>query len=206
MPSSRDDISKGNIMVVDDKPENLKLLIESLQTEGYKVRPVAEGKMAVTGAKRVPPEIILLDINMPGMDGYEVCEALKADEELADIPVIFVSALGETIDKVKAFSVGGVDYITKPFQIEEVLARLETHLTIHRLQREREELIANLEKALADVKTLSGLMPICAGCKKIRDDQGYWTQIETYIKTHSDAEFSHGICPECTKKHYPDLG
>ena len=130
------DISNSNILVVDDTPANLRLLIGILREVGYKVRPANNGPRALTSIEKESPSLILLDIMMPNMDGYQVCEHLKAHEETREIPVIFISALNETFDKVKAFSVGGVDYITKPFQAEEVLARVETHLKLHELQRQ----------------------------------------------------------------------
>jgi sigma-B regulation protein RsbU (phosphoserine phosphatase) len=137
----------ANILVVDDTPANLQVLAGMLKERGYKVRPVPSGKLALLAARRDPPDLILLDINMPEMNGYEVCEHLKADERLADIPVIFISALTEPLDKVKAFSTGGVDYLTKPFQIEELNARVETHLNLRRLQIALEETNARLAKA-----------------------------------------------------------
>lgn len=194
----------GNILIVDDVPDNLRLLVNDLSSRGYKVRPVSSGKLALSGARRVPPDLILLDVNMPEMDGFEVCAALKADDVLRDIPVIFVSALHETFDKVRALSAGGVDYIMKPFQLEEVLARIETHLGLYRLQKERIQMISELREALDKVKLLSGLIPICSGCKQIRDDSGFWKAVETYVAEHSEAEFSHSICPECMNKLYPE--
>ncbi|HEY9844753.1 MAG TPA: response regulator, partial [Candidatus Caenarcaniphilales bacterium] len=116
------DTSQGNILLVDDTPDNLRLLSTMLTQQGYEVRSVINGAMALMGVQAEPPDLILLDINMPGMNGYEVCQRLKADERNRDIPVIFISALEDVLDKVKAFAVGGVDYITKPFQVEEVLA------------------------------------------------------------------------------------
>jgi serine phosphatase RsbU (regulator of sigma subunit) len=130
------DVSTSNIIVVDDTPANLRLLMGILRDVGYKVRPASNGLRALATIEKESPSLILLDIMMPDMDGYEVCERLKANEQTRDIPVIFISALNETFDKVKAFAVGGVDYITKPFQAEEVLARVETHLKLHELQRQ----------------------------------------------------------------------
>ncbi len=136
----------SDILIVDDTPANLQLLTGLLKERGYKARPVPSGKLALQAAKNHPPDLILLDINMPEMDGYEVCERLKADEELKEIPVLFISALNETMDKVKAFSVGGVDYITKPFQFEEVEARVETHLELRRQKRQMQESYNQLRK------------------------------------------------------------
>ena len=136
----------ANILVVDDTPANLQVLAGMLKDRGYKVRPVPSGKLALLAAERNPPDLILLDINMPEMNGYEVCEYLKADAKLKGIPVIFISALTEQLDKVKAFAIGGVDYLTKPFQMEELHARVETHLKLRRLQLELEEANARLAK------------------------------------------------------------
>ena len=129
----------ASILVVDDTPANLQVLTGMLKERGYKVRPVPGGKLALAAARRDPPDLILLDINMPEMNGYEACEQLKADEKLKGVPVIFISALTEPLDKVKAFATGGVDYLTKPFQMEELHARVETHLKLRRLQLELEE-------------------------------------------------------------------
>ncbi len=125
----------GNILIVDDTPANLRLLSNMLKEQDYKVRSAPNGELALKSARAIPPDLILLDIKMPGMNGYEVCEQLKADPRTRDIPVIFISALDQTEDKVRALTFGGVDYITKPFQVEEVLARVETHLAVHSLQQ-----------------------------------------------------------------------
>ena len=125
---------QSNILVVDDTLANLQLLVEILTEHGYKVRPAKDGLQALSAAQVASIDLILLDINMPQMDGYEVCTRLKADAKTRDIPVIFISALNDLFDKVKAFEVGGVDYITKPFQVEEVLARVKTHLALQQLQ------------------------------------------------------------------------
>ena len=127
--------AQGNILVVDDTPANLRLLVEILQQQGYLVRPVNNGKLALSAAQGLPPDLILLDIFMPELDGYQVCQQLKSQEKTKDIPIIFISAANEVIDKVKAFQVGGVDYITKPFQVEEVLVRVATHLNLCLLQK-----------------------------------------------------------------------
>ena len=134
----------ASILAVDDTPANLQVLAGMLKDRGYKVRPVPSGKLALLAAQRDPPDLILLDINMPEMNGYEVCEHLKADDNLKGIPVIFISALSEQLDKVKAFTSGGVDYLTKPFQMEELHARVETHLKLRRLQLELEATNARL--------------------------------------------------------------
>ncbi|MTJ50278.1 diguanylate cyclase domain-containing protein [Dolichospermum sp. UHCC 0259] len=137
-----DSENKGSILLVDDIPENLQLLSDLLVKLGYNVRSVTSGRMALKTVKVKRPDVILLDIKMPEMDGYQVCQALKADENLRSIPVIFISALDDVFDKVTAFKSGGIDYITKPFQIEEVVARLDNQLIIQRQQRLLEQEIA----------------------------------------------------------------
>ncbi len=145
----------ANVLLVDDTPANLQVLGGMLKEQGCIVRPVASGKLAIKFAEADPPDIILLDIMMPEMDGYEVCRRLKEIESLKNIPIIFISALHETIDKVRAFSAGGVDYITKPFQFEEVQARLRNHLHIRRLQielEERNQQLSDLNEALRNTQ------------------------------------------------------
>src|SRR5687767_10606767 len=137
----------ASILIVDDTPANLQVLAGMLKDRGYKVRPVPSGKLALQAAQRDPPDLILLDINMPEMNGYEVCEHLKADDQLKAIPVIFISALTEQLHKMKAFATRGVDYITKPFQMEELHSRVETHLKLRRLQIELEQANTRLVKA-----------------------------------------------------------
>ena len=151
------DDSRGNILIVDDTPDNLRLLSTMLAGQGYEVRSVINGAMALMGVRAEPPDLILLDINMPQMNGYEVCEQLKADDASRDIPVIFISALEDVLDKVKAFAVGGVDYIVKPFQIEEVLARIETHLTVRRLQQQLQTQNLQLQQKMAELQALNQL-------------------------------------------------
>jgi PAS domain S-box-containing protein len=340
--------SIDDILVVEDTPTTLNVLMDVLSDAGYKVRPATGGKSALRSVQEKLPALIIMDIMMPDVDGYEVCRKLKADEKTSSIPIIFISALGDEHKKLKGFQVGGVDYITKPFYSEEVIARVKAHLNLRRMQfdledanatlveeikerkrveeklrqseenfrvifennssaiaiieqdttiimvndafcqmigfakeevvgmswtqlvppedrdrlkdlnnrllsnpldapdkyeisyyrknrelrqawmsvalvqsgqkiissfiditqrkhaeAEREKLILELQQALAEVKTLSGLLPICASCKKIRDDKGYWNSLEAYLTKHSTAQFTHGICPECMAKLYP---
>jgi DNA-binding response OmpR family regulator len=128
-----------SIMVVDDQPVNLKLLEDMMKDQGYAIRSFPRGRLALASAAQSTPDLILLDINMPEMNGFEVCERLKSQPGLARVPVIFLSALNETDDKIRAFRSGGVDYVTKPFQLAEVLARVETHLELHRLELAMEQ-------------------------------------------------------------------
>ena len=138
----------STIMVVDDTPANLMLLEGMLRERGYRVRAFPLGRLALAAAANEPPDLIMLDINMPEMNGYETCNRLKADARLASIPVIFISALNEALDKVQAFRCGGVDYVTKPFQFEEVQARVETHLKLSQLQAELKTHNARLEETV----------------------------------------------------------
>lgn len=142
--------TKGHVLIIDDTPENLTLLTAMLKQEGYKVRSATKGSTALRGAQAAPPDIILLDVNMPEMNGYEVCRQLKQQDRTREIPVIFISALGDVLDKVKAFQVGGVDYITKPFQLEEVQARITTHLTLCRLRQQLQTQNLRLQAEIRD--------------------------------------------------------
>ena len=147
---------RHDILIVDDVPENLQILALMLKEQGYSVRPVSCGRMALKTAKANPPDLILLDITMPEMNGYEVCEILKQDADLKDIPVIFLSALADTGDKLRAFETGGVDYITKPFKIQEIQARVATHLKLRSMQKELENYSRNLEAMVqTQVKQIS---------------------------------------------------
>ena len=222
---------QGNILVVDDNSMNLKLLVDILTAAGYQVRPANSGELALASVSASPPELILLDIRMPLMNGFEVCRQLKSQANSRDIPILFISASTEITERVEGLQMGAVDFISKPFQPTELLARIKTHLELSRLraslkqqalslqqanvllqdeiaerkkaEAERERLIHELENALHQVKTLRGLLPICAGCKKIRDDKNHWHSVESYIMDHSQAEFSHGLCPDCLKKYFP---
>lgn len=192
------------ILIVDDEPGNIEILSESLGNS-YEILFATSGKEALEIAKHQMPDMIILDIIMPVMSGYDVLRNLKLNESLKNIPVIFITALNQEDQETRGLALGAVDYISKPFNTSIVKLRVKTQLE---LKLQRDALIrrnAELQKALAKIKTLSGLLPICASCKKIRDDQGYWTQLESYISEHSEAEFTHGCCPECMKKLYPEM-
>ena len=172
---------KDLILIVDDNPQNLQFLGSLLTENGYKLGFAKNGLQAIDFVQNREPAIILMDIMMPEMDGYKACEWLKNDKRYRHIPVIFLSAKTETEDIVKGFDVGGVDYVTKPFIAAELLARVKTHV---------------------QVKTLKNLLPICAKCRKIRDEEGYWDLIENYVKKHTESEFTHGICDSCADEIY----
>jgi diguanylate cyclase (GGDEF)-like protein len=144
------DVNVINILIVDDTPANLQLLTSLLRRRGYEVRAANSGALGLAIARATQTQVMLLDISMPEMDGYTVCEQLKSDQRTRDISVIFVSALSEVVDKVKAFAVGGVDYITKPFHVQEVVARVETHLTLRRLQQQLQAQNERLQQEMRD--------------------------------------------------------
>lgn len=188
------------ILIVDDNAANIDVMLTFLEMEGYDISIATSGESAIKAACHNLPDLILLDVMMPQIDGFETCRRLKELPQTKDIPIIFVTAKKEVDDIVKGFDCGGVDYISKPFRQEEVLARVDTHLRLRLMAVAQERLIKELNQALEEVKTLRGILPICSYCKKIRDESGEWQQIEEYISSHSDTDFSHGICSECYNK------
>ena len=170
-----------SILIVDDEPKNIQVLGSLLKENGYEVEFALNGEKALNWMGKKSFDLVLLDVMMPGMDGYEVCREIKSDVGIQHTPVIFLTAKTETEDVVRGFEAGGADYITKPFRKLELLARVKVHL---------------------DMKRLRGLIPICANCKDVRDDTGAWKQLETYIEQNSLALFSHGMCPKCLEKLY----
>jgi sigma-B regulation protein RsbU (phosphoserine phosphatase) len=158
----------SHILIVDDMPANLSVLTSMLNQRGYLVRPAISGPVALKAAQKSLPDLILLDIMMPGMDGYEVCEQLKENPQTREIPVIFISALSDILDKVRAFNVGGVDYITKPFQAEEVLARVQTHLALRATQQQLQSEVA--ERQVAEVSLHQTLKELQILYGRIQDE------------------------------------
>ncbi len=154
---SQPNISRGSLLIVDDTPNNLRLLSSMLAQHGYEVRSAISGANALMTISVAPPDLILLNINMPVTDGYEVCKRLKADPATCEIPIIFLSALDDLSDKVMAFEVGGVDYISKPFHIEEVVARVESQLELRRMRLELQQAKAEALSALQQEKELNRL-------------------------------------------------
>ncbi len=171
------------ILIVDDNAENRKVLGNLLVNNNYEVVVANDGFKALSLLKKLVPDLILLDVMMPGMNGYEVCEKIKTNILLKYVPIIFLTAKTESVDIVKGFRVGGVDYVGKPFNSEELMARVNTHVELH---------------------ILRGLLPICSNCKSIRNDEGYWDNIENYIVENSDVEFTHTLCSKCTAELYRD--
>ncbi|MBA3015386.1 MAG: response regulator [Proteobacteria bacterium] len=196
---------KQTILVVEDHPATRRLLQDILGKE-YQVITTGDGAKALPLINENPSiDLILLDIIMPGLNGYEVCESLKTSERTRDIPVIFLTVLEEDHDEARGFKAGVADYIIKPISRLRLLARIKNQLALRQKQKELEEKNRTLEAALEQIKTLHGILPICSFCKQIRNDHGAWQRLEVYIQKHSDAEFSHSVCPTCMKTHYPEF-
>ena len=207
------------ILIVDDSLDQQTLLRSILKQAGHTDLLSAESAKAAFSMLdmdgQAPPtqiDLILMDILMPELDGVEACRQIKSRLHLCDIPIIMVTANNDRSNLQAAFAAGANDYITKPVHSLELLARASSALALKkemdcRKAREEELRRSNdeLQKALRDVKVLRGLIPICASCKKIRNDGGFWQQLEEYIGEHSEAEFSHGICQACVKKLYPGV-
>ena len=191
-------------MLVDDAPDQIKALGEILQGLPCRLIKALSGVQALALALREKPDLILLDIMMPGLDGLAVMRELKLNPATEDGPVIFLTAKGGLDDVVAGLEAGAADYIAKPFHGPELLARVKTHLGF-KLARDRERrLLEELKETASQVKRLSGLVPICAHCKKIRDDSGFWRQVEEYVSQGSALQFSHGLCPDCSPIYFPD--
>jgi CheY-like chemotaxis protein len=191
------DILNAGILIVDDQEVNVLLLERMLRGAGYlSVSSTMDPNEVCELHRKNRYGLILLDLLMPGMDGYKVMEGLKEIEEGGYLPVLVITAQPD--QKLRALQAGAKDFVGKPFDLAEVLARVHNMLEVRLLYDE-------LQKALEQVKLLSGLLPICMWCKKIRDDQGYWNAIEHYLGQHSEAEFSHGICPDCKRKYSGEM-
>jgi CheY-like chemotaxis protein len=191
------DILKAGILIVDDQEVNVLLLERMLRGAGYvSITSTMDPNEVCELHRKNRYGLILLDLLMPGMDGFKVMEGLKEIEGDSYLPVLVITAQPD--QKLRALRAGAKDFVSKPFDLAEVLARVHNMLEVRLLY-------AELQKALEQVKLLSGLLPICMWCKKIRDDQGYWNAIEHYLGQHSEAEFSHGICPDCKRKYSGEM-
>jgi CheY-like chemotaxis protein len=196
--------SPANILVVEDDTHVATVLEARLQSFGYNVCDIARtGPAAIRIAVDRSPDLVLMDILLEGdMNGVEAAELIHNQR---DIPIIFVTCLSDQALLERAIKANAYGYILKPYDNAELRYTIEIALLKYRAAKERERLISDLEKALNEVKRLSGLLPICASCKKIRNKDGSWQQIEVYIHEHSEADFSHSICPACARILYPEL-
>lgn len=195
------------VLVVDDEPGIRRLIQTSLKGWGYEVVAASTGEeaLAILEGAAAPP-LAILDWTMPGMDGLELCRRVRALPRPLKPYLIFVTARARTQDIVTGLTAGADDYIVKPFQREELRARVRVGERLLELQSTLADRVKELEDALARVKLLHGLLPICSYCKKVRDDRNYWQQVESYIEEHSEAQFTHGICPDCREKYVqPEL-
>ncbi|HZP02889.1 MAG TPA: response regulator transcription factor [Terriglobia bacterium] len=190
------------ILIAEDDAASRRLLQASLERWGYEVLTASNGAeawQALDGP--AAPELAILDWMMPEIDGLEICRRVRAGSPSLPTYIILLTARGKREDIVLGLQGGADDYVTKPFDLEELRARLQVGVRIVQLQRALAIRVRELEDALKRVKQLQGLIPICCYCKKIRDDENYWQQVENYISEHSDAQFSHGICPDCYTKY-----
>ena len=208
-----------SILIVDDSPDQQALLRSILGKAGYNDVLTADSARSASALLHLDGEtpsqridLILMDVLMPEQDGVETCRQIKRCANFRDVPVIMVTAKNDLSNLKEAFAAGAMDYISKPVNSVELLARVSSALLLkqemdRRKNRELELRRSNeeLQKALKEVKVLRGLIPICASCKKIRNDGGFWQQLEEYLGEHSEAEFSHGLCQPCIKKLYPGV-
>ncbi len=221
------------ILIVDDSA-NMRLLLQNYLLRGKlgEIFLAASAQEAIdylgigVANFKCQVDLILLDILMEGMDGIEFCRQIKAETHLADIPIIMVTGVKEPETLQQAFEAGCTDYLIKPVNKLELLARVRTSLKLKHemytrrlredelvqeittrieVEKQLEQKVIELEESLRQVKVLQGMLPICSYCKNIRDDSGYWNQLEGYFGEHADVDFSHGICPKCAKKHFPDI-
>lgn len=199
---------RARILVTDDNPDVLLLTRTLLEDEGYDVFEAATGKECLESVRLHGPDIVLLDVMLPDVTGIEICRQIKSDPALSRTFVILVSGIRISSDfQADGLNLGADGYIIKPIANRELLARVQSMIRIKRAEdalrqkeKEQERLIAELQEALQEIKTLKGFIPICASCKKIRDDAGYWNQLEAYLSKHTDAVFTHSICPQCAEK------
>jgi response regulator RpfG family c-di-GMP phosphodiesterase len=201
------------VLVVDDNTDILLLSTSILRRAGYAILEASTGKECLDAVLTHHPDLILLDVRLPDMSGIEVCRQIKSDDSLEDIFVILASGIEISSEhQAEGLNIGADGYIVRPLSNRELLARVQAGERIKRAEddlwekeREQQKLISHLEEALAEIKTLKGFIPICASCKKIRDDEGYWDQLEAYISKHTDAVFSHGLCPECAEQAWAEM-
>ncbi len=192
------------ILIAEDEPISRRLLETTLTKAGHDVIGVEDGARALDAIQKEAPDMLITDWMMPELDGLELCHRLRTLNLPGYVYAILLTALTQKENITQGLDAGADDYITKPFDRTELLARVRAGERVIQLEKSLREKNKELSEALAHVKQLKGLLPICMFCKKIRDDENYWQQIEAYIGEHTEADFSHSICPECLEKHYPD--
>lgn len=189
------------VLIADDDPVSRRLLQAALEKWGYEVLVTTNGTdvwKVLQGAS--VPSLLILDWQMPGMDGVEICRKVRGSPPLRSAYIILLTSRGGKEDIVQGLEAGADDYVTKPFDHGELRARVQVGGRVVQLQSALADRIRELEEAIASVKTLQGLLPICCYCKKIRDDGNYWHRVESYMAEHANVRFSHGICPDCSQK------
>ena len=193
------------ILVADDDVQQQNMLRKITARWGYDVETADNGIDALRMlTNETHPDIALLDWNMPGLQGVEVCRTIRDADSSKYIYLILLTGNTSREQIIEGLESGADDYITKPYEIGELYARLDVGRRTVQLHQNLHDKITELQEAISHIKTLQGLLPICCVCKKIRDDKGYWNQIEDYIKRNSGADFTHGLCPECMQTHYPE--
>jgi len=194
------------ILIAEDDLTSRTILAALLAKGGHEVVAACDGAQAWEALQQADaPRLAILDWMMPGMDGIEICQRLRATQAGQQRYLIMLTARSSKRDTAEGLRAGADDYLSKPFDPDELCARVEVGCRILALQDQLAGKVRELQEALAQIKTLRGIVPICASCKKIRDDQGYWNQVEAYVSRHSEARFSHGLCPECSAKLFPEL-
>lgn len=194
------------ILIAEDDFTSRTALSGILKRDGHEVEAVADGAAAWEALQRPDaPSLVILDWMMPQMDGLEVVRRIRVLGTRKQAYVLILTARGRKADVVAGLAAGANDYLAKPFDAGELRARVNVGRRMVEMQEELASKIEELNRALGQIKTLRGIVPICSSCKKIRDDEGYWQQVEVYVRNHTEAEFSHGICPSCMERLYRDF-
>ena len=194
------------ILIAEDDSTSRTVLTAVLKKQGHEVEATVNGVEAWQAMQQLDaPRLAILDWMMPEMDGLEVVRRVRTLQNDRQPYIIMLTAKGEKADIIAGLEAGANDYLAKPFDRGELLARVEVGRRMVEMQDTLADKIEELRQALNQIKTLRGIVPICANCKKIRDDRGYWNQVEVYVRDHTEAEFSHSICPDCMKELYPEF-
>lgn len=194
---------KNRILVVEDEITTLKMVTESLKKENYAISIAKNGKEAIMTCRQEKPDLILMDVMMPEMNGYQACREIKEQAEFADLPIIFLTSADTFADEQEGLEAGAIDYLAKPVNLTLLKMRVSNHLEMKRKNDLVKAQKAELEEALTRIKRLEGIITICMYCKSIRNDKNSWERLEQYFEKHSDARFSHGICDDCKALYFP---